>query len=122
MLLFSIADSGAKKVGALRRHIGPAAMAPSGRQRMQTKRVRNWNGRYSWRDRARDPALTTMLAVQCLIIFSEPFAAMGFETVRDAVQLLFFALTFLVYLISGGPHRHNPRDLSVYFRFYGLCA
>jgi hypothetical protein len=34
-----------------------------------------------------------MLAVQCLIIFSEPFDAMGFET----------AITFLVYLIVRGP-------------------
>jgi hypothetical protein len=44
-----------------------------------------------------------MLAVQCLIIFSEPFDAMGFETVSEAVQLLFFAITFLVYLIVRGP-------------------
>lgn len=59
--------------------------------------------RSSWRDRVRDPALTAMLAVQCLIIFSEPFDAMGFETVSEAVQLLFFAVTFLVYLIVRGP-------------------
>jgi hypothetical protein len=38
-----------------------------------------------------------------MIIFSEPFAAMGFKIVRDAVQLLFFILAFIVYLISGGP-------------------
>src|SRR5271165_5996437 len=70
---------------------------------MKAKPVPKRNRPYSWRDRARDPALTTMLAVQCMIIFSEPFAAMGFVVVRDAVQLLFFALTFIVYLISGGP-------------------
>jgi hypothetical protein len=70
---------------------------------MKTQRVRSENRRYSWRDRARDPALTAMLAVQCLIIFSEPFDAMGFETVSEAVQLLFFAITFLVYLIIRGP-------------------
>ena len=34
---------------------------------------------YSWRNRARDPALTTMLAVQCIIIFVSPFAAMGYK-------------------------------------------
>jgi hypothetical protein len=61
------------------------------------------NAPYSWRDRARDPALTTMLAVQCMIIFSLPFAAMGFKIVRDVVQLLFFIFTFIVYLISSGP-------------------
>lgn len=69
---------------------------------MNSKSVR-YRNLHSWRDRARDPALTMMLAVQCMIIFSEPFAAMGFVAVRDAVQLLFFALAFIVYLISGGP-------------------
>ena len=44
-----------------------------------------------------------MLAIQCLIIFSEPLDAMGFETVSEAVQLLFFAVTFIVYLIVRGP-------------------
>lgn len=70
---------------------------------MRTQSVRSGNRRYSWRDRVRDPALTAMLAVQCLIIFSEPFDTMGFETVSEAVQLLFFAITFLVYLIVRGP-------------------
>src|SRR3974377_2629087 len=70
---------------------------------MRTPRVRNGHRRYTWRDRARDPALTAMLAVQCLIIFSEPLDAMGFETVSEAVQLLFFAVTFIVYLIVRGP-------------------
>ena len=103
MLLFSIADGVGKKAAALRRDIGPPAMAPSGRQRMRTQHLRNGNRRYSWRDRTRDPALTAMLAVQCLIIFSEPLDAMGFETVSEAVQLLFFAITFIVYLIVRGP-------------------
>lgn len=44
-----------------------------------------------------------MLAVQCMIIFAEPFDAIGFDGIHDVVQLLFFALTFVVYLISGGP-------------------
>jgi hypothetical protein len=57
---------------------------------------------YSWRNRARDPALTTMLAVQCIIIFVSPFAAMGYEGIREALQLLFFAFTFLVCLLSRG--------------------
>jgi hypothetical protein len=57
---------------------------------------------YFWRDRARDQAFTTMLAVQCLIIFSVPFAAMGYEGVREVVALLFFVFTFLVCLISPG--------------------
>jgi hypothetical protein len=70
---------------------------------MRLQRIRSENRRYSWRDRARDPALTAMLAVQCLIIFSEPLDAMGFETVSEAVQLLFFAITFIVYLIVRGP-------------------
>ena len=70
---------------------------------MKPQHVRSENRCYSWRDRAHDPALTAMLAVQCLIIFSEPFDAMGFETVSEAVQLLFFAITFLVYLIIRGP-------------------
>jgi hypothetical protein len=58
---------------------------------------------YFWRYRARDRALTAMLAVQCLIIFAAPFAAMGYEGVREALQLLFFAFTFLVCVISPGP-------------------
>ena len=57
---------------------------------------------YSWRDRVRDPALTTMLAVQCVIIFCAPFAAMGYEGVREVLQLLFFIFTFLVCLLSRG--------------------
>jgi hypothetical protein len=56
----------------------------------------------SWRDRARDPALTAMLAVQGLIIFSAPLAAMGWGGVREGLQLLFFVFTFLVFLISRG--------------------
>jgi hypothetical protein len=57
---------------------------------------------YSWRNRVRDPALTTMLAVQCVIIFCAPFAAMGYEGVREVLQLLFFIFTFLVCLLSRG--------------------
>ena len=70
---------------------------------MKPQHVRSENRCYSWRDRAHDPAPTAMLAVQRLTIFSKPFDAMGFETVSEAVQLLFFAITFLVYLIIRGP-------------------
>ena len=63
---------------------------------------RNRYPSYSWRDRAHEPAFTMMLAVQCLIMLAAPFAAMGYEGVREAVQLLFFAFTILVYLISRG--------------------
>jgi Ion channel len=70
---------------------------------MRTKPVRHGKRPASWRERTRGPALTTMLAVQCLIIFSEPLDAMGFETVSEVVQLLFFAITFLVCLIARGP-------------------
>lgn len=58
---------------------------------------------YLSRDRARDRAQTTMLAVQCLIIFAAPFAGMGYEGVREVLQLLFFAFTFLVCMISRDP-------------------
>ncbi len=44
-----------------------------------------------------------MLVVQCLIILAAPFAAMGYQGVREALQLLFFAFTFLVCIISPGP-------------------
>jgi hypothetical protein len=44
-----------------------------------------------------------MLAVQCLVIFAAPFATMGYEGVNEAMQVLLFAFTFLVCLISRGP-------------------
>jgi hypothetical protein len=43
-----------------------------------------------------------MLVAQCLIILAVPFAAMGYEGVREVVALLFFVFTFLVCLISTG--------------------
>ena len=43
-----------------------------------------------------------MLVAQCLIIFAIPFAAVGYEGVREVVALLFFIFTFLVCLISPG--------------------
>ena len=56
-----------------------------------------------WRNRARDPAFTAILTVQIIIIFVTPFAAMGYQVVRDIIQLLFLVFTILVYLISRGP-------------------
>ena len=61
-----------------------------------------WRRSYRWRNRARDPALTTMLAVQCLILLAAPLAAMGYDSVRQPLQLLFFIFTFLVCLLSRG--------------------
>jgi Ion channel len=58
---------------------------------------------YFRRDRVRDPALTTMLAIQCLVKFAAPFATMGYQGVHEALQVLLFAFTFLVCLISRGP-------------------
>ena len=69
---------------------------------LHQKKRRNVHRPDSWRDRARDPALTAMLAVQCLIIFAAPLAAMGWGGVREGLQLLFFVFTFLVFLISRG--------------------
>ena len=69
---------------------------------LHQKTRRNVHRPDSWRDRARDPALTAMLAVQCLIIFAAPLAAMGWGGVREGLQLLFFVFTFLVFLISRG--------------------
>jgi hypothetical protein len=43
-----------------------------------------------------------MLIAQCLIIFAIPFAAIGYEGVREVVALLFFIFTFLVCLTSPG--------------------
>ena len=56
----------------------------------------------AWRNRVRDLGFTAMLAVQCLIIFAIPFAAMGYEGLREVVALLFFIFTFLVCLIAPG--------------------
>jgi hypothetical protein len=61
------------------------------------------NQSFFWRYRVRDRALTTMLAVQCLVIFVSPFATMGYEGVYVALLLLLFVFTFLVCLISRGP-------------------
>jgi hypothetical protein len=69
---------------------------------MRTKLISDGQRPDAWQDRARDLAFTTMLAAQCLIIFAVPLAAIGYEGVREVVELLFFIFTFLVCLISPG--------------------
>ena len=69
---------------------------------MRTKLIGEGQRADTWRNRARDPAFTAMLVAQCLIIFAIPFAAVGYEGVREVVALLFFIFTFLVCLISPG--------------------
>ena len=69
---------------------------------MRTKLIGEGQCADTWRNRARDPAFTAMLVAQCLIIFAIPFAAVGYEGVREVVALLFFIFTFLVCLISPG--------------------
>lgn len=65
----------------------------------------NWpsNQLYLWKRRVRDPAFTTMLVLQVLIIFSTPLATMGLERLRETLQLLLLVFTLLVCLISRGP-------------------
>jgi hypothetical protein len=65
--------------------------------------VPNTRQSFFWRYCVRDRVLTTMLAVQCLVIFAAPFATMGYVGVHEALQLILFAFTFLVCLISRGP-------------------
>jgi len=61
---------------------------------MQTGLIREGERSDPWRHRARDLAFTAMLIAQCLIIFAIPFAAIGYEGVREVVALLFFILPF----------------------------
>ena len=69
---------------------------------MRTKLIGEGQRADTWRNRARDPAFTAMLVAQCLIIFAIPFAAVGYEGVREVVALLFFIFTFVVCLIWPG--------------------
>jgi hypothetical protein len=55
------------------------------------------------RDRIRDPALTTMLIVQCLIIFAAaPCVASGYRGSDAALELLFFVFACLIIVVSRG--------------------
>lgn len=56
-----------------------------------------------WQDRVRDPALTALLIVQCLLIFvTAPFAAAGFKGSRIASEVVLIAFAVLVVLLSRG--------------------
>jgi hypothetical protein len=58
---------------------------------------------HNWRDRLRDPALTAMLIVQCLLIFvGAPCAAAGYSGSDVALELLFLVFAFLIILVSRG--------------------
>lgn len=55
----------------------------------------------SWRDRVRDPALTALLVVQCLMIFvAAPFVAADYYGSRLAMELTGLAFAVLVVLAS----------------------
>lgn len=55
------------------------------------------------RDRVRDPALTMMLIVQCLVIFvAAPCAASGYSGSGVALELLFFIFACLIIVVSRG--------------------
>ena len=57
----------------------------------------------SWRDQVRDPALTAMLCVQCLIIFvAGPFTAAGYPGARLVMDLTAAVFAVLVVLASRG--------------------
>jgi len=57
----------------------------------------------SWRDSVRDPALTAMLIVQCLMIFlAGPIVAAGYLGSRLLMELLGLVFAILVILASPG--------------------
>jgi hypothetical protein len=59
--------------------------------------------RVSWRERARDPALTALLAVQCFILLvAAPAAATGHWGGSTAVELAVLGVAVAVFVISYG--------------------
>jgi hypothetical protein len=57
----------------------------------------------SWRERARDPALTALLAVQCFVLLvAAPAAATGHWSGHLAIEISVLALAFIVFVISHG--------------------
>jgi uncharacterized membrane protein len=59
--------------------------------------------RGSWRERARDPALTALLAVQCFILLvAAPATATGNWGGRIAIELSVLGIAFIVFVISHG--------------------
>lgn len=74
----------------------PNMMAPTSKPP-----VSSWS---SWRDPFREPALTAMLVVQCLMIFVvAPVAAAGYPGSRPVLELLLFVFGLLVLLVATGP-------------------
>lgn len=60
--------------------------------------------RGSWREMARDPALTALLAVQCFILLAAtPADAMGYWGARLAFETSALLLAVLVFVIADGP-------------------
>lgn len=60
--------------------------------------------RGSWRERARDPALAALLALQCFILLvAAPAAAMGYWGGRLAFEASALLLAVLVFVIADGP-------------------
>jgi ion channel len=58
---------------------------------------------YMWRDQVRDPTLTLMLIVQCLVIFiAAPCADIDYPGSRIVLELLFLVVALLIILISRG--------------------
>jgi hypothetical protein len=60
--------------------------------------------RGSWRERARDPALTALLTTQCFILLiAAPAAAVGYWGGRLAFELSALGFAILVFVIADGP-------------------
>lgn len=56
-----------------------------------------------WRERARDPALTALLAVQCFILLvAAPSAATGHWSGPLTIELSALGLAVIVFVISHG--------------------
>jgi hypothetical protein len=59
--------------------------------------------RGAWRERARDPALTALLAMQCFILLiAAPAAATGHWSGRLTIELSVLGLAVIVFVISNG--------------------
>jgi hypothetical protein len=57
----------------------------------------------AWRERARDPALTALLVIQCFILLvAAPAAATGYGGGRLAIEVSLLALSGAVFVISHG--------------------
>ena len=60
--------------------------------------------RGSWRERARDPALTALLTLQCFILLvAAPAAAMGYWGGRLAFEASALLFAVVVFVIADGP-------------------